>query len=949
MVETERQWAVGEWASIDGSSDACRVVDHLELWGRTVVDVWVPSKGTVMRLPSDRLQRLDECGSESPAYEISFTAAAARIADALERDALVAPLEGSVIPLPHQIYALSRAMAGDRVRYLLADEVGLGKTIEAGLILRELKVRGLVKRVLVVAPTGIATQWVQEMRTHFSEQFTLVVPGDFAAIRKITRLADEANIWRMYDQVVCPLDSVKPMERRRGWSEEQVGAYNRERFEDLLSAGWDLVIIDEAHRLGGSTEQVARFKLGEALGQASPYLLLLSATPHQGKTDAFRRLMAFLDPEAFIDETSVHQENVAPFVIRTEKRRTIDAEGNPLFMPRRTQLIPVHWGVANMDQRMLYEAVTNYVRDGYNQAIKEKKTAVGFLMILMQRLVTSSSSAIRQALERRLEALGLPEGQLSLFPEDVGANWAYLDGQDQMDLLLKTRLNSLKNEKAEVELLLSAARQCESKGPDRKAELLLEQVQMLQREENDPDLKVLIFTEFIPTQVMLRQFLTHRGFSVVSLNGSLGMEERAAVQRAFAKEAQVLISTEAGGEGLNLQFCHVVLNYDLPWNPMKLEQRIGRVDRIGQTHAVRAINFALEDTVELRVLEVLEQKLQIILQEFGVDKLSDVLDSEDGDVDFDAVFTQAVLHPDEAEERANALAESIRRKAEATRDGARIFGEPGFLDPTLAQRFAEHQIPFWTERMTLAWLMGHQHDGASVRTRNVGFTVKWPDPEDEQDVVFTRQDANDDPAAIHLTLEDTRIRALVTQIAHWVPGRPLVAVELDGISNKTSGIWSLWRVSISTYDGKSQRMLPLFIDDEGRILLPTARRVWDILIEKDLNECPLQPVSVASGLPEDIFKRTRQLAESQGHAVFDELQQKHNQRVEREMRKGQQSFEARDRVVRRVGLEQVKQYRLRELAKDRDYWQLRMDELKHAMPDLSPVLILRIARLGELT
>ena len=948
MDVTERQWAVGEWAWIKGGRDACRIVDHSTLWDRSVVDVWVPSKGTVIRLSSDRLRALGDDGTESPVHEITFIAAAARIADALERDTLVAPLEGSVIPLPHQIYALSRAMAGDRVRYLLADEVGLGKTIEAGLILRELKVRGLIKRVLVVAPTGIATQWVQEMQTHFSEQFTLVVPGDFAAIRKMTRLDDEASIWRMHDQVVCPLDSVKPMEGRRGWSQDRVDAYNRERFEDLLSAGWDLVIIDEAHRLGGSSEQVARYKLGEALGQVSPYLLLLSATPHQGKTDAFRRLMAFLDPEAFVDETSVRQKNVEPFVIRTEKRHAITAQGTPLFKPRRTQLIPVHWRDANRDQRMLYDAVTDYVRDGYNQAVKEKKTAVGFLMILMQRLVTSSTRAIRQALEKRLKALEVPQGHLSLFPEDVGASWANLDGQDQMDVLLKSRIKSLKNERAEVELLLSAARQCEAKGPDRKAETLLEEVRTLQREENDPDLKVLIFTEFIPTQEMLRQFLTDRGFSVVCLNGSLGMEERTAVQRAFAKDAQVLISTEAGGEGLNLQFCHVVMNYDLPWNPMKLEQRIGRVDRIGQTHVVRALNFALEDTVELRVREVLEEKLQIILEEFGVDKLSDVLDSEDVDVDFDAVFTQAVLHPEEAEQRASALAEAIRRKAEATRDGAKVLGEHGSLDPASAQRIADHQIPFWTERMTLAWLRDRKNDGATLQARNVGFNVKWPETENDEDVVFTRQEATNDPAATHLTLEDARVRSLITQIAPWVPGRSLAALELGGISDKTAGIWSLWRVSLSTADGRSQRMLPVFIDDDGRALLPTARRVWDLLIEEDLDKRPLRPADVDVSLAHEIFEKTRQLAESHGRTLLDELQLTHDQRIEREQRKGEQAFEARERAIRRVGLEQVKQYRMKELAKEREHWRRRLDELKHATPNLSPVLMVRIARAGEL-
>ena len=366
--------------------------------------------------------------------------------------------------------------------------------------------------------------------------------------------------------------------------------------------------------------------------------------------------------------------------------------------------MPIEWGTAHAEQRALYEAVTEYVRDGYNRAIKEKQTAVGFLMILMQRLITSSTAAIRTALERRLAVLELPQGQLSLFPEDMAEDWSSLDGQQQLDTILKTRLKGLKDERKEVELLLSAARRCEASGPDVKAEALLDRIQQQQREENDPVLKVLIFTEFVPTQAMLADFLERRGFTVVFLNGSMDLEERQQAQRRFADDAQILISTDAGGEGLNLQFCHVIVNYDLPWNPMKIEQRIGRVDRIGQKHIVRALNFALEDTVELRVREVLEEKLARILEEFGVDKLADVLDSEDGGVPFEELFAQAMIAPEDAERRAAAVADEIRRRAEEARAGSSCSMRPKNLDPSAAQKIASHQMPYWTERLTLGFL-----------------------------------------------------------------------------------------------------------------------------------------------------------------------------------------------------------------------------------------------------
>jgi len=946
--EDARVYAAGEWAWLSDSGQACQIVDRQGLWGASSYRVWLPSQGAVVRVPGERLAPLGTQDKSAVGYQLVYAAAAARIADALERDTLVAPLEGTLLPLPHQIDALSRAMSGDRVRYLLADEVGLGKTIEAGLILRELKIRGLVKRALVVAPTGLVTQWVQEMRTHFNEEFHLVIPGGFAAARQLAGFDEAENLWRLHDQVVCPVDSVKPMENRRGWSHEQLARYNRERFQDLVSAGWDLVVIDEAHRLGGSSEQVARYQLGEALAQAAPYLLLLSATPHQGKTDAFRRLLAFLDPESFPDDESVSHERVAPYVVRTEKRRAIDEDGNPLFKPRHTQLVPVEWGAEHEEQRALYEAVTEYVREGYNQALREKRTAVGFLMILMQRLVTSSTRAIRTSLERRLEVLELPDGQLSLFGEDIGDDWATLDGQEQMETVLKERLRGLKNERAEVELLLSAARRCEAQGPDVKAQALLDWVQKLQRDEKDPDLKVLVFTEFVPTQEMLAYFLSDRGFTVTCLNGTMGMEERRGVQKAFAREAHVLISTDAGGEGLNLQFCHVVVNYDLPWNPMKLEQRIGRVDRIGQTHVVRALNIALEGTVELRVREVIEEKLARILEEFGVDKLADVLDSEEGEVDFETLYASAMLRPEDVEARVEKLAEDLRQRAQAAREGSSVLGPSRELDPTAAQKIAAHQIPFWTERATLSWLRSQEERGAEVAADEVGYRLLWPDSHEIRRAVFTRAEA-EQPGTEHLSLEAPRIRSLTAQLPFFAPGQPVASIEIAGVSDKVAGMWSLWRVALQTEEGREQRVLPLFVSDEGRVLAPTARAVWDRLIETDGEAPAIRSVALAGEHAAEAYERSQDAAEDHGRVIYEELLGLHRERLDRERRKGEHAFAARVRAIHRVGLEQVREYRLRQLDEEQHEWEARMSARAAALPELNAILLLRVAAEGELS
>lgn len=238
----------GSWLWSEEHRQLCRVIETQTLWDDTFYRVWLPTQDAVVRVSVDKLKPLTEAGLTSPA-EIAYIATAARIADALTKDVLLAPIESSVIPLPHQIKALSKAVSSDRIRYLLADEVGLGKTIEAGLILRELKLRGLVRRILVVAPKGLVSQWVSEMRLHFNEEFQLVLPEDLKTLQRFAP-PEGVNPWTLFNQVVCPMDSVKPMDKRRGWTREQLAEYNRDRFEDLIAAGWDLVIVDEAHRLG---------------------------------------------------------------------------------------------------------------------------------------------------------------------------------------------------------------------------------------------------------------------------------------------------------------------------------------------------------------------------------------------------------------------------------------------------------------------------------------------------------------------------------------------------------------------------------------------------------------------------------------------------------------------------------------------------------------------------
>lgn len=944
---------LGDWSFSIDHNQLCQVIESQKLWGEATCRVWLPGRDSVVRVAANRLRPVEYSGSGSP-ESIAYVAAAGRVADALTQDVLLAPIEASVIPLPHQIRALSRAIASDRVRYLLADEVGLGKTIEAGLVMRELKLRGLVRRTLVIAPKGLVTQWVSELRLHFGETFQMVLPEDIKTLKRITPSTTyanndhidhkptelPANAWQIFSQVVVPMDSVKPMDKRRGWTATQVAEYNRERFEDLISAGWDLVIVDEAHRLGGSTDQVARFKLGQGLSEAAPYLLLLSATPHQGKTDAFHRLVSLIDSHEFPDIESVTRERVAPHVIRTEKRWAIDAEGKPLFKPRRTQLGPVSWEDRHHDQRLLYEAVTEYVREGYNQAIKDKRSYIGFLMILMQRLVVSSTSAIQTTLERRLEALALPQEQLTLFPLYSDEEWADLDGQEQIETLLRTRLKALKNERSEVKLLLQAAARCQQVGPDAKAEALLDWLYRLQAEEGDPEVKALVFTEFVPTQEMLARFLHERGFSVVCLNGSMDLEERKRVQETFANKARVLISTDAGGEGLNLQFCHVVINYDIPWNPMRLEQRIGRVDRIGQTHAVRAINFVFEGSVEHRVREVLEQKLAVIFEEFGIDKTSDVLDSAEAGSMFDEMYLDAILNPDKVQESVDDVVAKLQEQARDACDSASILGGTVDLEPGEAQRLLTHPLPHWVERMTVTYLNAH---GGRAERKSAGWHLAWPDGESHANVVFTAKEAERLPAARHMTLEEPKVRGLAMRLPRFVSGQPIPIVSIPGIAEEVRGIWSLWRIALATMEWNRRRIMPLFLADNGSVYVPTARHIWDQLLVTS----PLVGPVLDSALAHATFSKLHEAAEEYGRPIYEELVQEHKGRIAREREKADYAFSARRKTIERIGLPQVRNYRVNLLAQEEKTFQEQLDRRAEIYPEMVPLIVIRVEGTGR--
>ena len=618
-----------------------QVLEKIEAWGYTSYKVFNPATGRVYKANEEQLSS----SGSTMQYDENYLRYVTLLSKIKNETAggFLSSLASGIIPLPHQLHVLNRAMETNKIRYILADEVGLGKTIEAGMIIRELKSRGLVSRILVVCPTGLVTQWASEMQEKFHEKFQVILPSDYDTIRRLT---DNDDVYGQFDQVISPMDSIKPIEKHAGWSEEKVEKYNEERIYSIINSGWDLIIIDEAHRVAGSSGEVARYKLGNLLAQASPYLLLLSATPHNGKTEPFLRLIRLLDADAFPNAKSIVREQVAPFLIRTEKREAIDNNGNLLFKNRITHLVTISWDDRNNLQRELYEMVSSYVAKTYNKALRNRKKnmCLIFLLIIMQRMVTSSTAAIRQSLERRLNVLLEQRTCVgNLREEDLDE----LNIEDGVEDAIEAISLDMELEIEELKQIISLAKQAQFQNQDAKVEPLLNEIDAILSE--DCTQKVIIFTEFVATQTYLQELLVNRGYTVTILNGGMSIDERNAAMQEFKTSTSIFISTDAGGEGLNLQFANIIINYDLPWNPMKIEQRCGRVDRIGQQRDVHIYNFIVGETVENRVREVLEEKLSVILKEMGVDKYSDVLDSEVAECNFTYVYMRSIGHASQVE------------------------------------------------------------------------------------------------------------------------------------------------------------------------------------------------------------------------------------------------------------------------------------------------------------
>ena len=612
-------------------------------------------------------------------------------------DPVLAVHTSVVDPLPHQITAVYESMLPRQpLRFLLADDPGAGKTIMAGLLIKELIARGDLQRCLIVCPGSLAEQWQDELYRRFHLPFEILTNDKLEAART-------GNWFLETNLCIARLDKL---------------SRNEDVQQKLLAPDcrWDLVVCDEAHKMsatvfGGETKYTKRYRLGQLLSTVTRHFLLMSATPHNGKEADFQLFMALLDGDRFEGRyrDGVHTSDVSDLMRRMVKESLRKFDGTPLFPERIAYTVPYHLSVP---EEVLYRAVTDYVRNEFNrvEALQNDKRAgtVGFALTILQRRLASSPEAIyhslrrrRERLESRLRELELLQraGQIepiiaaaapALDPEDVDdlddAPDNEVESAEEEILDQATAARTIAELRAEIETLKgleASALTVRRSGTDTKwtelASLLGEIFtpsgfanRVAEREAPygsgqippptpSPHQKLVIFTEHRDTLNYLEDRITKylgRKEAVVIIHGGIGREERLKVQEFFKHDPQVqiLLATDAAGEGINLQRAHLMVNYDLPWNPNRLEQRFGRIHRIGQTEVCHLWNLVADDTREGDVYRKLLEKLELARQALGgqvFDVLGKLAFESDGKImSLRELLIEAIRHGEKPEVKA---------------------------------------------------------------------------------------------------------------------------------------------------------------------------------------------------------------------------------------------------------------------------------------------------------
>jgi len=806
------------------------IIGFSELFDETCVDVLFSNGLTIstskndLTLEDNLLTRLAASDLDKPTAFLSRNMVL-RLEANISENKVITSTNYKIQPLPHQILTVHFVMNRFQPRSLIADEVGLGKTIEAILLYQEYRLRKIVRRILIVVPSGLITQWHEELLSRFNEQF-IIYNKEFVRSLKQS-YGKETNVWKLHDKIIVSIDSIKPQKlysilddnelNRRKW-------HNKNIVDDIAAAGFDMVIFDEAHKLSkrGDGHESARFKIGEKLSNAIPVFLLLTATPHQGDEDMFFNLLKLIDPVIFSDKKMLTPELVKEVTVRNKKRAVVDFNGTRIFKHRITSIIEMNRTEKhNYDELELYKHVTEYTSHYYNLGRKSNNQIMILLMILYQRILSSSSFAILETMKKRLLFLEQDKNTIENVETIIDETENQLNDEK---ILLKQISNSKEDIEIEKKFVCKCIQMAENLTvtyADKKFQKLIEIIEEIKKRENNITLKFIIFTEFRATQNAIVHFLQKFGYTCAYIHGSLSREARIEQVDLFRKETQIMVSTDAGGEGINLQFCYCMINFDLPWNPARLEQRIGRIDRIGQEHNVKILNFHLTDTVEDRVRKILEDKLEIIKDQFGEDKYTDVITLLQEEFSFDHIYIDAIQIKNIENASLNKTADEIYLRAQKLLENDELLVPFSTVEAD-AEKYLNNEINRIIKNLVLNFLdfknidvKWYKDDDTLCYFTNP-FYQKDSGPQTYRNVTFENESACQSEKIEFINIDHPFVFALKNRISRSSSFGTVSAFRLN--INKFSGVtgvWFIYRLIINNnVDKEKIIMISVFMEDD---------------------------------------------------------------------------------------------------------------------------------------
>ena len=798
---------------------------------------------------------------------------------------------------PHQVDAAREVLTSHDHRYLIGDEVGLGKTIEAAIIVEELIARGRADRVLIVTPASLATQWQAEMQEKFDRDYAIY---DRDYIDSLS--ARQGNPWEHEDHIIASIDFAK---------QEEI----REQLEDVE---WDIAIFDEAHHLtarrssDGTTSKTKRYQLGELISDRTDSLLFLTGTPHKGKHDQFYYMISLLAPYRFEDENDISPSELDDLMIRRLKSNPnmVHSDGTPMFPEKDIRTLSVEF---NQDEESLYQDITEYLRTHYRRGEDQDARAAGFSTVIYQKRLVSSIYAIQKSLEKRAKALrgegkdGLSQTVRHLLPQYRESSETLTDQQRERveeELQMLTGDQDIEEISEELEILEDLIQRAKQVDIDSKGKRLRRFIGYLRDEL--PDEKVLVFTEYTDTLEYLRDQVL-ADFELAEIHGGMSQSARREQVDRFRDDIDIMLATDAAREGINLQFARIMINYDLPWNPIRIDQRMGRLHRYGQEQKVYIYNLFVEDSRESQILEQLVTKVDRIEEDLGMssDVLGMVLD--DSDFDLEDRIMDAITEGRSSDEVVEDIDRIIEERKEAVKTIQNEFlisdqfGEAELeevqelIDESREDHVGQEKIRTLLERffeMFGGRLDRQAHDADGIVRVDVPEVLELEEEVrgEYSKATFSRELAMEDEYTEFLSLNHKLVQAVVDYCldGDWIDGR--TAIERATDPGAEPGILLQFRLGYETADGSDhvEEFVRLFVTDDGEVSeeIPEPEPVTDT--EAIADQDPVRKLCDGAA---ELVEAGRDQAQLTAEELAKEAQEKKEEEVSIKMDHARRYFE----------------------------------------------------------